>query len=265
MEELNHWLLRYGSPAGTRTALFCFPYAGGSPGIFQPWVNCLPPGIHLAALQWPGRGKQLGVQPFRRVRPLARKLAEVLRPALREPFAFFGHSLGALIAFEVALELRAMQAPTPIHIFASGRRAPRSASRYPPMHIIGEKQFIRELKDLNGCPQSVLTNPELLALFIPILRADCEMDETYVYEPAPPLDCSITAFGGSRDIRVSRKELEAWSEHTARRFKMYIVPGDHFFLHGGKDRVLSVISEQLSNTLAPQRQKAEGINGQRIW
>jgi len=249
MNDADRWLLHFGSPAGARVDLFCFPYAGGSPAIFQPWKAALPATIHLVGVQWPGRGTLLGVPPFRQVIPLVQEIAGILRPELRRPFVFFGHSLGSLIAFELARELRSRSDISPVHLIVSGRRAPKMGKRKPLTHQLPDSAFISELQRLNGCPPGVLSNPELLKLFLPVLRADFEMDETYIYATATPLECPITAFGGARDPGVSPSDLRTWQCETSAQFSMRTFSGDHFFIQNARKQVIETVFNEISYVL----------------
>lgn len=244
-EGPSRWLLRFGPQNSRGVALFCFPYAGGSPAVFQPWGTNLAAHARVTVVQWPGRGTQLGIPPFRRLLPLARKLARVLQPCLVEPFWFFGHSLGALVAFEVARELRSLGGPLPGLLFASAHRAPQIASRSPTLHRLGDEDFVSELTRLRGSPSDLIESDELRAIFLPVLRADFEVDETYEYRSGPPLPCPIIALGGMNDRRVAAEDLEGWGEHTSGRFALKLLPGDHFFLLSEGETLLQILSQEL--------------------
>lgn len=184
--------------------------------------------------------------PFSRVEPLSEALAEIFLDHLELPFAFFGHSVGALISFELARKLRERQLPTPLHLFVSARRAPQIPKPKSPVHQLPDPAFVESVRRYSGTPQQVLQDPELRSLFLPILRADLAVDETYVYLPQAPLDCSISALGGLCDPEVNMEELEAWREQTTKKFTLFMFPGDHFFLKQYRDALLTVISQDLS-------------------
>jgi medium-chain acyl-[acyl-carrier-protein] hydrolase len=162
------------------------------------------------------------------------------------PFAFFGHSLGSLISFELTRRLRRQNAHCPLQLFVSGCYAPQIPNPNPPIHQLPDAEFIEELRRLNGTPQAALDNPELMEVFLPLLRSDIRLYETYVYEPEAPLDCPISAFGGLEDEEVSRQELAAWCDQTRSRFNMQMFPGDHFFWNGKESNgLLEVISKDI--------------------
>jgi medium-chain acyl-[acyl-carrier-protein] hydrolase len=171
-------------------------------------------------------------------------LAEGLRPYLDLPFAFFGHSMGALIAFELARHLARRQARGPMHLFVSGRAAPQLPDEGPPIHHREYEAFVEELRHLNGTPAEVLQNPELLELLLPRLRADFALCETYRCPAGPPLRCPLTAFGGLEDD-VTREELRAWESQTVGPFTLQLFPGDHFFLHRSRQGLVEAIVQAL--------------------
>lgn len=229
-----------------RLRLFCFPYAGGSASIYRSWSAQLPAEVALYPIQIPGRETRLLEQPFTQIDALIPALAQALRPHLGMPFAFFGHSMGALVSFELARYLRDSRAPTPIHLFASGRRAPQIPSADPPIYHLPEAEFLAEVRRYNGTPDDVLENAELMQVVLPALRADFTLLETYAYRPGEPLACAISAFGGLDDHRVSQEALTAWREQTRGAFRMRMLEGDHFFLHSARDQLLGYLSEDLS-------------------
>lgn len=225
--------------------LFCFPYAGGSSLIFRPWFNSLPKTVEICPIELPGRGIQMKLTPLSRLEPLLQALASALLPYLDKPFAFFGHSMGALVSFELARLLRREYDISPIHLFISGHRAPQIPDPDPPIHHLPEPEFIEELRRLNGTPKAVLENAELMQLLIPILRADFAVLETYVYRPEPTLNIPITAFGGLEDSEVSSDELQAWQEQTNGVFSRQMFSGDHFFVHSAQSLLLQSLSQEL--------------------
>jgi medium-chain acyl-[acyl-carrier-protein] hydrolase len=229
--------------------LFCFPYAGGSSIIFRAWYDSLPGIIEVYSIELPGRGAQIKSTPFTRLEPLVSAIAPILLPYLDKPFAFFGHSMGGLVSFELTRLLRKKYNSQPIRLFISGRRAPQIPDPYPPIHTLPDSEFLLELRRFNGTPVAVLENAELMELLLPTLRADFAVLETYVYTPAPALDCPMTAFGGLQDHIVSYDEIEAWREHTNAAFSLEMFDGDHFFLHSAQSLVLKSISQKLSQHL----------------
>jgi medium-chain acyl-[acyl-carrier-protein] hydrolase len=164
-----------------------------------------------------------------------------------KPFVFFGHSMGALISFELARQLRRDYGKQPIQLFVSGRRAPQLRDRDLPTNTLPESDFVAELRRLNGTPAEVLENGELLQFMLPILRADFAINETYEYLPERPFSFPITACGGLHDDEVSRNDLEGWKEQTDASFVLRMFPGDHFFLNAYQPLFLRALSYDLNH------------------
>jgi medium-chain acyl-[acyl-carrier-protein] hydrolase len=230
--------------------LFCFPYAGGGASIYRDWGAHLPPDIELCAVRLPGREGRFSEPMLHALEPLLAQLVDALLPAMDRPFALFGHSLGALVAFELARALRARGLPTPLHVFVSGRRAPHLPEsrdlHEPPLSTLPDAELIAQLRRLEGTPDEVLSAPELLALMLPMLRADFAISESYEHRPGAPLDCPITAFGGLEDKDTGRDSIAAWSVHTRGDFTMHVLPGGHFFLHTMHSSILHAVANSLA-------------------
>jgi len=228
-----------------RLRLFCFPYAGTGASIFRTWSDGLPADVEVCPVQFPGRGTRLMETPFTQLEPLVQALAQALVPLMDKPFAFFGHSLGALVGFELARQLRRQSGVQPVRLFVSADRAPQFPHRERPMHALPDEEFLVELRRLNGIPGKVLEEVELMRTMLPVLRADLAVCETYVYSTEPPLNCPISTFGGLQDRRVNRGDLEGWREQTSVSFSLRMFPGDHFFWHTTQPLLLQVLSQEL--------------------
>jgi medium-chain acyl-[acyl-carrier-protein] hydrolase len=228
-----------------RLRLFCFPYAGTGASIFRTWSDGLPADVEVCPVQFPGRGTRLKETPFTRLSPLVQALAQALLPLLDKPFAFFGHSLGALVGFELARQLRRQSGVQPVRLFVSADRAPQIPSRDRPIHALPEGEFLVELRRLNGIPGKVLEDVEVMQFMLPVLRADFAVYETYAYTTDSPLDCFISGFGGVQDHRVRRGDLEAWRDQTSVSFSLRMFPGDHFFLNTAQTLLLQALSQEL--------------------
>ena len=187
--------------------------------------------------------------PFTKLSPLIESLTHALRPFLDKPFALFGHSMGGLISFEFTRELRRRFGLQPEALFLAGRQAPPIQDRTTARYDLPEPQFIEELRRLNGTPPEILEQPELMRLLVPLLRADFEVCQTYVYESGPPLDCPMFVFSGFEDDEVSYEELESWRPHTTGTFSLRMLPGDHFFIRTSQSQLLEMISEELRQVL----------------
>ncbi|NER37551.1 MAG: thioesterase [Oscillatoria sp. SIO1A7] len=239
------WLACPRPNSQARLRLFCFPYAGAGASVFYPWSSQLPEDIELWAVQPPGREKRLREPLLTSLSSLIETLVPILKPYLDCPFALFGHSIGALVIFALARELRRRNYPVPKHLFVSGRRAPQTPALHPPIHQLPDAAFLAELDRYNGTPEAVLQNRDLMELFLPILRADLAIAETYSYVPEAPLDFPISAFGGLEDESVSPDRLAAWEKQSDRAFSLQMFPGGHFFFKSNPEALLKAISQQL--------------------
>lgn len=242
---LNSWVTCFQPNPQAKLRLFCFPYAGGGALSFRTWPDSLPLSVEVCPIELPGRGFRLRESPFTRLEPLIQAIAYPLLPYLDKPYAFFGHSMGGLISFELTRFLRREYGISPIHLFISARRAPQVPASHPPIHKLSDSKFQDELRRLNGTPEAVLENAELMQLLLPTLRADFSVIETYTYATEPPLDCPIAVFGGLEDREVSYEELQAWREQTNGAFSLHMLPGNHFFMHSAQSLVLELLSQIL--------------------
>lgn len=236
--------------------MFCFPYAGGGASIYRGWASLLPGDVEVCPVQLPGRESRLRDKPFERPEPMIQAVTDVLLPYMDMPFVFFGHSMGAMIGFELARELRRRGKTLPLHLFVSGRRAPHLPAREEAIHDLPEEEFLQKLRELNGTPEEVLQHAELMKLLGPILRADFAVNETYAYTEEEPLEPGISAFGGLGDEEITRDDVASWKEHTTGRFRLRMLPGDHFFINsnGSRDMVLEAVSRDLAeiHTASPK-------------
>jgi medium-chain acyl-[acyl-carrier-protein] hydrolase len=238
------WFSNLRPNPGAALRMFCVPYAGGGAQVFQQWPDSLPSSLEVWAVNLPGRGKRLMEPPFANLAPLVTALSEALLSLLDRPFVFFGHSMGALIAYETARSLRKMDAPLPLHIFVSGCFAPQLPDPYP-IHHLQHQEFIDELRRLGGMPKEVLESQELMELILPSLRADFIATENYIYREEAPLSSAISVFGGWRDPITTKDSLDAWQIHTTKYFSTRMLPGDHFFIHNTKSLLLELIVGEL--------------------
>jgi medium-chain acyl-[acyl-carrier-protein] hydrolase len=256
MTSKTSWILFPRPNPQARLRLFCFPYGGAGASVYRRWPDGLPHSVEVCAIQLPGRESRFRETPFTEIPGLVLTLTEVLSPYLNIPFAFFGHSLGAFVAFEVVRQLRKENAPGPIHLFVSGKRAPHVPHSRPPIYQLPEGEFIEEIRRrYDGIPQVVLQSPDLMQVFLPVLRADFSMNDTYTYVDGKPLECPISCFGGLEDPEVKEEGLLAWRLQTQSSFSLRMIPGGHFFIHSASPSLLRALSEDLT-------QKGTGIDAE---
>ena len=251
---LNGWAVYPSRNPNARLRLFCFPYAGGGATVYSPWPRALPPEVEVVAVQPPGREARLAEKPYGDLAQLVEAMHPQLLPHMDKPFAFYGHSNGGLMAFELARTLRRTGGPMPLHLFVGGRPAPQLDLDEEMIHALPHDEFLNALRRYAGTPEEVLQNAEIMELIEPVLRADFSLGETYAYTPEPPLDLPVSAYGGERDDEVDVEELEAWREQTSREFRLQMFNGDHFFINGNRAQVLQHLSRELRpllGTLSP--------------
>ncbi|GHG20807.1 MULTISPECIES: thioesterase II family protein [Amycolatopsis] len=242
--EAQPWIRRYHPIPDVPVNLVCLPHAGGSASYFFPVSRALAPRVGVLAVQYPGRQDRRHEPGVPSIGALADAVTEALRPHTGTPLAIFGHSMGATLGFEVALRLESAGV-TPLALFASGRRAP-SCHRDERYHLLGDREFVAEIKSLSGANTHLLDDEELLATALPALRSDYRAAETYRYEPGPPLHCPIHALVGESDRKATVAEAQAWAGHTTAEFTLHTYPGGHFYLDEQAPRVLDVITQALT-------------------
>ena len=243
----NTWFVCNQANPSAETRLFLFPYAGGGPALFSKWFAELPNLIERWAVHYPGRGSRHHEPPIKNIFLLAGALSRAIQPFLDQPFVFFGHSLGALVAYELALHLRRHGLPQPNILFVSACGAPHLRDPHPFMHLLPDAEFLEALEKLNGVPSEFLHLPDVMELLLPALRADLEAIESYHYGPnEQPLSCPIVAFGGLDDPRVSSERLEGWASHTDSSFKSQYFPGDHFFVNTAKEAIIESLAREIN-------------------
>lgn len=225
------WFRRSTRTSLPKWRLLCFPYAGGSARVFRKWHDWFAPDAEVVAIELPGRGFHMRSPLIDNLDTLIEQLVPAIEPLLDLPFALFGHSMGALIAFELCRALRRAGGQEPVHLFLSAMCAPHVMRSRQPAHVLPQDEFLAMLRDLNGTPRDVLDDRGLLKLFLPILRADFRLAETYSCIPEKPLSQPVTVFGGLADPSSRPECLSEWQLYTTGDFSLRLFDGDHFFLH----------------------------------
>lgn len=242
------WLPQATSKTESKLRLFCFPYAGGTSYIYRGWDALLPPTIEVCAVELPGRARRLKEPPPKNVPLLIQSMAAALLPYFDKPFAFYGHSMGALLSFELARELRRSYQLLPVHMFVAACLPPQSLRRREHLtYNLPDALFIEEVRHYNGAPKDVLEySEELMRLTLPLLRADFEACQTYEYVEEPPLACPLTVAGGLQDKAATRSDLEGWREQTTSTCTVQMFSGNHLFVNTAQVWVLRMLSKTLS-------------------
>lgn len=238
----DRWVRVFQPCSQPEIRLFCFPHAGGSASYYLPFARALAPDIEVLALQYPGRQDRRNEPCIDNVHDLAKVIAGVLGNVAGPPFAFFGHSMGAILAFEVAQIFRNQSGLSPEFFFVSGRRAP-STER--PARSYDDKAVLAELRKLGGTHPQFLADPEMLAAIIPPTLNDYNAIESYRWAPEPPLACPIVTLIGDEDPQSTVAEAAAWEKHSTGPFQMRVFTGGHFYLDPCRTEVLDIITTTL--------------------
>jgi medium-chain acyl-[acyl-carrier-protein] hydrolase len=226
-----------------KVRLFVLPHAGGSASFYNSWAR-LPQWLDVCLVELPGRGARFNETPLESIDDIVQGVGAALAPLFDVPFALFGHSMGAVVAFELARWLRAERAISPVHMFASAHAAPHVPQRKR-RAALSDAALVDELRAMNGTPSAVLDQPSLLEVVLPIVRADFTALESYRYAPDAPLDCPMTVFGGTRDANVSREALAAWRKETTAPVQVTQFEGDHFYLQQARDSMCAMVQRSL--------------------
>lgn len=245
----GNWVVSTRSVSDPAARLFCFPHAGGSYVAFSGWRERLPTDVEVISFCYPGRLRLIREAPLTDLRTLVAELDTAISGLLDVPFVFLGHSLGALVAFELSRHLRSKNGPQPAALILSGRAAPQLPRRLPDLHRLPPDELLVQLRALEGLPPELEQNEEFLSLILPTIRADLQMHETYAYDEQPPLDAAILALAGSSDPQATPPDVEAWKCQTTSAFSFRTFPGGHFFLFSVRDELLAMVGQALPEWL----------------
>lgn len=224
--------------------LFCFPFAGGNAYSYRPLERCLHPAINVVQLEPPGRGRRSRESRLTDVHEMAFDLVACMRPSLDQPFALFGHSMGALAAYLVTCQLVKEQLPLPLHLFVSGKGPPHKISREAQSHTLPLADFKMKLAELGGCAPAVLGDPELMAYFAPIIRDDMRAVAEYRHEPTAPLEVPITVMIGTAETTTG-PEASQWKEMTTSDCNLLQYQGGHFFIFDHVEEICARLNSTL--------------------
>lgn len=237
--------------APVKLRLLCFPFAGGNAALFRGWASRLPAGVEVCAIEMPGHGVRLAERPCGDMTTLVDVLSAAVRLLVRDaPYAFLGHSLGGIVAYEVARRLRALGEPLPARLLVSASRAPHVAPTTRPLHDLPDAQFLAQLRRYNGIPRAVEDSPELLQLMLPVVRADMRVYETYQHAAGAKLACPISAFAGNDDEWVPTARVDRWRDLTAAPFDLTTLRGDHFFVRDPTSPFFAALADRLAELAA---------------
>jgi len=250
--DAGKWLSYRREIPGARLRLFCFPFGGGGASVFATWQRGMPAGVEVCPVQPPGRENRFHEPHITRMPQMVAQAAEVLAPYLDRPFALFGHSVGAMTAFELTRHLRRQGMPAPEWMFLSGHPAMDLPRRRPAVSHLPRAEFVQAMREVFGVDPALLDHKELMDVVFPTLRADYELVESYVYREEPPFDLPLSAFGGSRDPEATEAEILAWRRHTTGPFRTQVLEGNHMFLNTSRDALVAELARDLARAPALQ-------------
>ena len=241
------WLMTIEQKKDTRIRLFCFPYAGGNASTYIDWSQYLPDFVEVIAIQPPGRANRLGETSISCMDELTDKITQSFSDDLLDvPYMVFGHSLGARVAFEVMIKMKKMGKKLPTHFFASASRAPSEPTMDRAIHVLPEREFLEELRELGGTPTEILKNSELMTILLPMLRSDFKLSNEYVYKGGERFSCYATIFYGSNDEQIKLKDVSGWDKFFTNNTSFYQVPGDHFYIDKNVTPLINRIKSAVS-------------------
>jgi len=232
-----------------RIKLFCFPYAGGAVASYNQWRQYFEKTIEFRPIELAARGRRMREPNYNSIDDAVDDVYHIIKNELvSEPYALFGHSMGSMIAFELAYKIRDNNLPMPAHIFFSGRAAPQvPRDNKRKLHHLPDDEFKKEMLEMGGTPKEFFEHPELMEVFLPLLRGDFRLTETYTHgEKNAPLDCNITVLSGKQDEDTT-EEVEAWRIHTQKKCDIHYFDGDHFFIHEETGKVVNIINAALGS------------------
>jgi surfactin synthase thioesterase subunit len=240
------WFDRLPAASDCKARLICFHHAGAGATTFYPWRKFLDPMVELVAIQLPGREARLNEPLISNMETVIKQLFPHFTSLIDKPYILFGHSLGALIAYEIAIKLQNSTYPKPMHLVVSGCRAPDEPLDQK-VHLCSDAELIAKLVEFNGTPNEIMDDLSTLEFVLPIMRADFAISETYRHINREILNCDVTALGGIDDETVSVDKLGNWKKHTMGQFRLYRYPGDHFFIRKSQSKIIQLINNIVDN------------------
>lgn len=249
-ENISRWFQGLAVSSSVDARIFCIPYAGGGAGVFSSWQAVFPPKCQICPVQLPGRGERFKELAITNLAELVENLADAIIPFISKQYYFFGHSMGARVAYELTCELDRRGERLPNEVFLSGARGPQVVRREKNLHHLPHDQFLREVAGLNGTPKEVLENKALMELVAPTLRADFKVCETWPVGGEYVLNMPFRLFGGLNDQNVSVEDILRWKGCTSAESTSYLIPGGHFFIESHRAQLLDVMRQKVESSLS---------------
>ncbi|MES2673572.1 MAG: alpha/beta fold hydrolase [Pseudomonadota bacterium] len=245
------WFVKINSDVVAPVRVLCFPSSGGGANVYRPWENQLE-NVEIYSAQLPGRERRLREPPIESLSALIDCILKEVVALSDKPLILFGHSMGALIAYELAIAMTKRRYRLPVHLIVSAFRSPEKISKSKKLHPLSFDDFIEEIKNYGGTPPQILENRETMELFMPGIRADFKLHETYVFPGNAPLDIPITTFSGGTDHIVPGSNMIGWNNHTTMNYEHHIIQGGHFFVKENPRLIFSVMQDVINNVIAEE-------------
>lgn len=249
MKKSTPWLPHAGQCEASRLRLFCFSYAGGGTAVFQRWRTQLAPQIEVCPVLTPGREGRFREDCIDDFDTMVSHIITAITPWLDQPFAFYGHSMGSLLAHAITQQLRKKHLPKPLHLFVAAHRAPHLKYRFPSVQAASNDRVVAWLNRFQGIPEAILDNEDIMKIMLPRLRADLAVCESFQYRDTDVLDCPITAFSATEDTIVTNADIADWHTHTRAEFELIEIEGPHLFIRDSHNPCLSIIQKRLLSNL----------------
>jgi len=248
--KFNSWVTCPAPNPAAKIRLFCLPFAGGGASAYRQWSKHFSPEIEVCPIQLPGRENRFSEPAIKNAQQLAQQLANQLQMYANKPFAIYGHSMGALLAFETTRVLQRQGLPMPEVLFLGAHRAAHRPPKRKPMHTLDDNAFIQKLQTFGGFPDEVLASKELVQFLLPTLRADFSLCDSYVFEADDaPLECPMSLFAGEFDEEVTPEDMTDWQIHCAQMAQLHRLDGGHFFLRSHLDALVERMRISLLTTV----------------
>lgn len=257
MLNSNKWTMAFKPNPQARMRLFCIPYAGSGASVYRDWHQSVRDDVEVVGIQLPGRENRFSEPHLRSIDEIVESLVGVIAHFSDKPFVLFGHSMGALISFELTRAFQRLRAPAPRHLIVSGTRAPPRRRTDDPIHQLDDDAFLERIQRFNGTPKALLQDAELMKLFTPLLRADFSVAETYQYEERGSIWCPVTVLGGDGDEGVPLEDLKAWTTVCGSSCEQHVFRGDHFFIHPHKAAIIELVNGVFEGLMSPNKHRAQ--------
>jgi len=241
--SFEKWFVNPKPRPNAQLRIICFPYAGGNAATYNQWPEHLYDNVEVIGVQAPGRSSRLFEPAIDTMEAMIASLMPLLPDLLDKPYILFGHSLGSRIAFETLVACDKANLPLPVHFIASGGRGPHLADNEDPTIGLSDSAFVAKLRELEGTPEEVLNNSELMELLLPLIRAEFALSERYQYQGNAQFDVPLSIFGGVEDDGVSKERLLSWQQHFSNEGKLHMFPGGHFFVESEQRLVTEKINQ----------------------